>query len=99
MLLTGDIQDEAMAMLMTSGVDLSADVIELPHHGSAREAAYAFVERVNPRVVLQSTGRQRLNDPRWDHARAGRAWLDTPRFGAVRADLRTDSTVSAGPVR
>ncbi len=99
LLLTGDVQDEAMAMLMTSGIDLAADVIELPHHGSAREAAYAFVERVNPGVVLQSTGAQRVGDPRWDRVRAGRLWLETPRFGAVRADLRTDGTVEAGPVR
>ncbi|MEM9663143.1 MAG: ComEC/Rec2 family competence protein, partial [Planctomycetota bacterium] len=99
MLLTGDIQDEAMAMLMTGDADLSADVIELPHHGSARDAAYAFVAHVGPRVVLQSTGVQRMGDPRWDHARPGRVWLDTPRFGAVRADLRTDGSVDAGPVR
>ncbi|MEM7623409.1 MAG: ComEC/Rec2 family competence protein, partial [Planctomycetota bacterium] len=99
LLLTGDVQDEAMATLMTSGIDISADVIELPHHGSARDAAYAFVERVNPSIVLQSTGIERLGDPRWDHVRAGRVWLETPRFGAVRADLLADGTIDTGPVR
>ncbi len=99
LLLTGDIQDEAMAMLMTSGVDLAADAIELPHHGSARDAAYAFVERVNPRVVLQSTGIERMGDPRWDFARRGRIWLDTPRLGAVGVDLGRDGTLTAGPAR
>jgi len=82
-MLTGDIQQEAMAMLMESGEDLHADVFELPHHGSAHEAAYAFAQYVNPRVVLQSTGRQRLDDPRWDHVRTGRAWYTTARTGCV----------------
>lgn len=99
MLLTGDIQDEAMAMLMTGGADLSADVIELPHHGSACEAAYAFVQAVNPSVVLQSTGIERLGDPRWNQVRPGRVWLETPAFGAVQADLLADGTIEAGPVR
>ncbi|MEO0629324.1 MAG: MBL fold metallo-hydrolase, partial [Planctomycetota bacterium] len=99
LLLTGDVQDEAMAMLMDSGVDVSADVIELPHHGSARDAAYAFVREVNPSVVLQSTGIQRLDDPRWDDVRTGRVWLATPRHGAVQADLRSGGTIKSGPVR
>ncbi|MEO1510496.1 MAG: ComEC/Rec2 family competence protein [Planctomycetota bacterium] len=99
LLLTGDIQDEAMAMLMESGTDLSADVIELPHHGSARDAAYEFVREVNPSVVLQSTGIQRLDDPRWDSVREDRVWLATPRHGAVQADLLSDGTIKAGPVR
>lgn len=98
-LLTGDIQPEAMALLMTSGVDLSADVIELPHHGSARPEAYEFVRRVDPSVVLQSTGPSRLDDPRWDATRQGRRWLVTARDGAIRADLMRDGTVRSGPAR
>ncbi|MEM8757651.1 MAG: ComEC/Rec2 family competence protein [Planctomycetota bacterium] len=99
LLLTGDIQDEAIARLLESGIDLTADILELPHHGSARESAAELVRRVDPRVVLQSTGPSRLADPRWDPLRAGRTWLVTARDGAVRAEIARDSTITAGPIR
>lgn len=98
-LLTGDIQSEAMALLMSTGADVRADVIELPHHGSAHEAAYAFVEHVGPRVVLQSTGRQRLDDARWDDVRVGRTWLVTQRHGMSSVRLMKDGTVRAEAFR
>ena len=98
-LLTGDIQREAMALLMESGQDLRADVIELPHHGSAHEAAYDFVQHVNPSVVLQSTGRKRVDDPRWDTTRAGRTWLVTQRHGMCTARLLPDGKVHAEAFR
>ena len=98
-LLTGDIQAEAMAMLMDSGENISADVIELPHHGSAHDTAYEFVRYVNPSVVLQSTGRQRVDDPRWDSARAGRTWLVTQRHGMSTVRFLPDGTVRAEAFR
>lgn len=98
-LLTGDIQREAMAVLLESGADLSADAIELPHHGSAHEAAYEFVRRVDPRVVLQSTGRQRLDDPRWDPLRQGRYWLVTQRHGMSSVHLMVGGGVRAESFR
>lgn len=98
-LLTGDIQDEAIAMLLTGPESIRADVLELPHHGSARPAAYAFVDRVSPSVVLQSTGPRRLDDPRWDHVRAARNWFVTARDGAVMVDLRRDSTITTRRAR
>jgi competence protein ComEC len=98
-LLTGDIQREAMALLLESDEDLRADVIELPHHGSAHEAAYDFVQHVNPSVVLQSTGRKRVDDPRWDTTRAGRTWLVTQRHGMCTARLLPDGKVHAEAFR
>lgn len=98
-LLTGDAQAEALAMIMDSGANLRADVLELPHHGSAHETAYAFVRAADPAVVLQSTGPSRLNDPRWDPLRPGRVWLVTARDGAVEARIAADGSVSAGAVR
>lgn len=99
LLLTGDIQDEAIATLLTGAPELSADILELPHHGSARDAAFAFVDRVAPAVVLQSTGPQRLDDPRWAPYRSGRLWLTTARDGAVRVDIRDDGAISVAPAR
>lgn len=98
-LLTGDIQQEAMAILMVSGEDLGAPVMELPHHGSAHDAAYAFTQTVDPKVVLQSTGRMRLDDPRWEEVRRGRVWMTSARTGAVSVILHEDGRVSVRPAR
>lgn len=54
-LLTGDVELEAQAELLTSGVDLRADVLKVPHHGS-RYTAEEFLRAVRPRVALVSVG-------------------------------------------
>jgi len=92
-LLTGDIQDRAIAALESAHPDLRADVLELPHHGSARPEAVRFVRRLGPRVVVQSTGPSRQDDERWDAARAGRVWLVTARDGAVSVTVRPDGAI------
>lgn len=99
MLLCGDAQREAMALLMSSDEDLHAGVIELPHHGSAHEAAYEFVAHVDPSVVLQSTGPKRVDDPRWDAVRTGRTWLVTQRHGMSSVSLLPDGSIRAWAFR
>jgi beta-lactamase superfamily II metal-dependent hydrolase len=85
-LLCGDIQAEAMARLLAAddagGLSLRADVMELPHHGSFHEVAVEFVNRVDPGVVLQSTGQRRWSSDRWAAPLAGRERLVTARDGA-----------------
>jgi len=53
---------------------------------------------IDPDVVLQSTGRSRLDDPRLDEARRGRAWLVTARDGAIWAQVKPDGSVETGGV-
>lgn len=59
-LLNGDIQQQAITSLLESGVDLDADICDLPHHGSFVPASPRWIDAVSPKVVLQSTGRSRL---------------------------------------
>ena len=54
-LLTGDIDRYAQERLLASGVDLSADVLLVPHHGSVNEATADFIAAVDPLYVLQSS--------------------------------------------
>jgi competence protein ComEC len=54
-LLTGDIEPEAQRHLLASGVDVRADVLKVPHHGS-RHQDPAFLDAVGARVVLTSVG-------------------------------------------
>lgn len=95
-LLCGDIQREAMAALMAPRADLAADVLELPHHGSVHPMALDFVERVDPRIVLQSTGPSRAMDIRWNVQRRGRAWWTTATDGAAWVEVRRDGRVVTG---
>ena len=87
LLLTGDIQREAIVTLMEDRPDLRAEVMEAPHHGSAEPSAFEFVRLVDPALVIQSTGPRRLDDPRWAEARAGRTWLATAAVGWVSAEV------------
>jgi len=98
-LLTGDIEPDAARALREAHPGLRADVLELPHHGSARLAGEGFVEAVDPAVVLQSSGRSRLGDERWAAEKEGRAWLMTAERGAAWAEIMKDGRVRYGALR
>jgi competence protein ComEC len=55
MLLTGDVELAAQAELMASGIDLAADVLKVPHHGS-KYSLPSFLHAVHPRAALVSVG-------------------------------------------
>ncbi len=63
-LLNGDIQDEAIGHLMALE-DLTADITDLPHHGSVVDASPGWLTAVGPTVMLQSCGRSRLYRDKW----------------------------------
>ncbi|REK70651.1 DNA internalization-related competence protein ComEC/Rec2 [Aeromicrobium endophyticum] len=54
-LLTGDVGAEAQQRILRSDVDVSADVLKVPHHGSADQDP-RFVEQVGARVATVSAG-------------------------------------------
>ncbi|MDR7086554.1 competence protein ComEC [Aeromicrobium panaciterrae] len=54
-LLTGDIEPEAQARLMLQHPELSAEVMKMPHHGSARQSE-AFLDAVGASIVTVSAG-------------------------------------------
>jgi competence protein ComEC len=63
-LLTGDIEAPAEAAIMASAVDLRADVLKVPHHGSKTSSTAAFLDRVRPRYAIISVGeRSRFGHP------------------------------------
>ena len=103
LLLVADAEREAMEYL---GPVLNAalpggraDIMEAPHHGSAKDPAFEFVARLDPSVVLQSTGMSRAGDARWDTIRAGRRWHTTATDGAAWAEIWRDGTVATGTMR
>lgn len=56
-LFTGDIESTAQGHLLEDGVDLRADVLIAPHHGSFEPTTAAFLRAVDPRAVISSNGR------------------------------------------
>tara|TARA_R110002111_G_scaffold76309_1_gene120940 strand:+ start:53 stop:1222 length:1170 start_codon:yes stop_codon:yes gene_type:complete len=95
-LMTGDVAGVGIGMI---GDEDLRDVVvmELPHHGSMNASVRGLVERVDPAVVLQSTGGERV-DGRWLDFRDGRrwyasgadgvgggAWVEVGRDGVVRS--------------
>ena len=54
-LMTGDVEPEAQQALLNSGVDLAADVLKVPHHGSAK-ILDRFLEAVSPAVAVIGVG-------------------------------------------
>ena len=56
MLLTGDAEVEAQEALLRTGTDLRAEVLKVPHHGSAYQSP-AFLRAVHASVGVISVGR------------------------------------------
>lgn len=54
-LLTGDMEPEAQRDLLARGVDLTADVLKVPHHGSNHQEP-AFLDAVGAALALTSVG-------------------------------------------
>jgi competence protein ComEC len=93
-LLPGDIELTPQQQLTREGPAIASDVLILPHHGGWRRSLPAFVEAVDPDVVVQSSARMpRLNWPdptRRDFYRqltTTRQFLSTARNGWVCVEL------------
>jgi competence protein ComEC len=54
-LLCGDIEEAPQRMLLEQG-RLDADVLVLPHHGGVERTTEAFIEAVDPRYLIRSSG-------------------------------------------
>lgn len=55
-LLTGDVEPAGQAALLAQGADLRADVLKIPHHGSARQDP-AFFAATGAQLAIASAGR------------------------------------------
>ncbi len=56
-LLTGDAEDNAEEFMLDEGLDLSATIIKVPHHGSDTSSSDDFIDAVNPEVAIISVGK------------------------------------------
>lgn len=99
-LLTGDMEVPAQRELLASGRDVTADVLKVPHHGSAKQDP-ALLDRVSDRLAVASLGAD--ND--YGHPAAstmsrlaadGAYTFRTDRDGSVAFVWRGDSVAAVG---
>ena len=88
-LMTGDVQIEAQQQLLDNGVDLAADVMEQPHHGSAKVLP-AFVAAVRPKVSVIGVG---LDNDYGQPSPKALAQLASIEALVLRTDLQGDAAV------
>jgi competence protein ComEC len=93
LLITGDIERRGESAVLAQ--DLAADVIVVPHHGSATSSSPAFVAAVNARHAIVSAGyANRWGFPRpevrarWQDS--GASVVVTGDAGAVSVELQPD---------
>lgn len=92
-LLTGDVELEAQADLLTTGTDLQADVLKVPHHGS-RYDTDEFLAAVRPRVAIVSVGAHNSYGQPSQHVLDALTEAGTR---VMRTDLKGDIAVAGGP--
>ena len=93
-LLPADIEAPAEQWLASSGLDLRADALVLPHHGSRSSSSEVFLEAVEPRVAIASVGaRNRHGHP---HPEVVARYAGIPLY---RTDEHGDVTLRSDGVR
>ncbi|MNO62736.1 ComEC family competence protein [compost metagenome] len=63
-LLTGDAERESEQDMISSGVDLRADVMLVGHHGSKSSTTAAFLKKVNPKYAVIQVGENSYGHPK-----------------------------------
>ncbi|MGW6282625.1 ComEC/Rec2 family competence protein [Kribbella sp. NPDC055071] len=86
-LLTGDLEPESQRAVLAAGADLRADVLKVPHHGSAQQDP-TFIAATHARLALISAGRDN------DYGHPAPRTLDLLSHDAIR----TATTNTSGPL-
>lgn len=100
-LLSGDIETEPAARLAAMArrgeIDLGCDVLEMPHHGSWREAVVDYISAARPRFIVQSTASRRFARDRFGpHLPPDTRRLVTCRDGTIRLSIDPMGGIEAG---
>lgn len=59
-LLAGDIEIETEYRILREGFPVKADILKIPHHGSASSSSQVFLERVKPAYAILSVGERNI---------------------------------------
>lgn len=97
-LLAGDIEKAQEQKLVQEGIDVKADVLLVPHHGSQTSSTHEFLDAVSPRIALVQSGyRNRYGHPARPvmvrYEERGIQVVSSPTCGAVRWQSRQPDRV------
>jgi competence protein ComEC len=100
-LVPGDIEARGERTLLASGVNLHADVLVLPHHGSRTSSTLAFIEAVSPGIAVVSAGRDnQFGHPHPEvvarYSSAGAHVLSTADLGTITLELGEQGVEARG---
>jgi competence protein ComEC len=100
LLVTGDIERRGESAALARGQELTADVVVVPHHGSATSSSPAFVSAVGARYAIVSAGHaNRWGFPRPEVSErwreSGAVVVVTGDAGAVTVELRPQGVAVA----
>ncbi len=98
-LFPGDLQKAGQQALLVSGLDLSADVLIAPHHGSLESSTAQFIKAVNPKAVIASDGRVQSQKQKDFEKIVEVPLFRTHRDGAVTVRLSGSGELSITPFR
>ncbi|HZK21467.1 MAG TPA: ComEC/Rec2 family competence protein [Oscillospiraceae bacterium] len=89
LLFTGDAEKKLEDAIIDSGVDLSADLLKVSHHGSEKSTSYRFLREVMPQYAIISVGKNSYGHPTQDVL----SRLKDARAEVFRTDLLGDIAV------
>lgn len=92
MLLTGDAEEQTEHSLLTKDLNLGAQVLKVPHHGSKYASSNDFLNRVKPEIAIISCGAwNRYGHP--SQAVLDRLRAANPTLKLYRTDLHGEITL------
>ncbi len=65
-MLAADIEEEGMAEIQQTGLNISADLFKIPHHGSRFSLYSPFLDSIYPQAALISVGKNSFGHPSED---------------------------------
>jgi beta-lactamase superfamily II metal-dependent hydrolase len=92
-LLCSDIEQPGQQQIMRRYPLLRADIVFVPHHGSARTLSSAFLDRLGAGILVCSCSRPDVEDARVVSSWGGSRVLTTAANGAIELSVGTDGTV------
>ncbi|MFA9479183.1 ComEC/Rec2 family competence protein [Phycisphaerales bacterium AB-hyl4] len=99
LLLTGDIEAQAIAGLLAREPGLRADVVEMPHHGEYSDAGITLLDALQPSLLVQSSDLARLRRDRWPRQLDAMGLGDAPRLTTADHGMVTVQIHPTGEIR
>ncbi len=94
-MMTGDLTGEDEMKMIKEGLNLKADILKVPHHGSRYSSTEAFIDSVDPACAIIQVGKNNFGHPNPEivenYEKKGIMVFRTDRDGAVLIDIKQEN--------